>query len=160
MQTNKKLSFSWVLVDELMVGSAPLINDHLMVLEKEGIKSVLTLCSTKEVEIPQDINKYFFNQSFILPDHTFKKYPQPDEIISVLEILDNLIKKGPDYVNCFAGIERSPLICMAWLIKKYKMAVNESLRYMMNIHKKTNPLPGQIDCLHKFSLLLSEQNLH
>ena len=86
MQNNNKLSFSWVLVDELMVGAAPLINDHLMILEREGIKSVLTLCSSKEVNIPQDIKKYFIHQSFILPDHTFKKYPQPDEILSVLEI--------------------------------------------------------------------------
>ncbi len=149
MQTNKKLSFSWVLVDELMVGSAPLNNDHLMLLESEGINSVLTLCSSKEVNISEDINKYFIHKSFILPDHTFQKYPQPNEIISVLEILEDLIGKGPVYVHCFAGIERSPLICMAWLIKKYKMRVNESLRYMMNIHKKTNPLPGQIECLHK-----------
>ena len=156
MQTNKKLSFSWVLVDELMVGSAPLNKDHLMILEREGINSVLTLCSSKEVNIPQDINNYFLHRSFILPDHTFKKYPQPDEIISVLEILENLIRKGPVYVHCFAGIERSPLICMGWLIKKYKMGVNESLRYMMNNHKKTNPLPGQIDCLHKISLLFSK----
>ena len=85
MQTNKKLSFSWVLVDELMVGSAPLNNDHLMLLEREGINSVLTLCSSKEVNISQDINKYFIHKSFILPDHTFQKYPQPNEIISVLE---------------------------------------------------------------------------
>ena len=155
MQSSKKLSFSWVLVDELMVGSAPLTNDHLMILEREGIKAVLTLCSTKEVNIPQEIDKYFIHQSFILPDHTFKKYPQPHEIFSVLEILENLIKNGPVYVHCFAGIERSPLICMAWLIKKYKMGVNESLRYMMSMHKKTNPLPGQIDCLHKISLMSS-----
>ena len=156
MQTNKKLSFSWVLVDELMVGAAPLSNDHLMTLKEEGICSILTLCSAKEVNLPVEINKYFVNQSYILPDHTFKKYPLPDEIISVLDILENLIKNGPVYVHCFAGIERSPLICMGWLIKKYKMEVNESLRYMMNIHKKTNPLPGQIDSLHKMSLLLSE----
>lgn len=156
MQTNKKLSFSWVLVDELMVGSAPLHNDHLMILKREGINSVLTLCSSKEVNISKDINNYFTHNSFILPDHTFKKYPQTDEIISVLEILEDLIRKGPVYVHCFAGIERSPLICMAWLIKKYKMGVNESLRYMMSIHKKTNPLPGQLDCLHKLVSIISK----
>ncbi len=156
MQTNKKLSFSWILVDELMVGSAPLTKEHLLILKREGIKSVLTLCSSKEVDLAQEINKHFVNQRFVLPDHTFRKYPEPGEIINVLEILENLIKEGPVYVHCFAGIERSPLICMAWLIKKYKMGVNESLRYMMSMHQKTNPLPRQLDCLHKISLLLSE----
>ena len=74
----------------------------------------------------------------------------------VLNILEKIMDHGPVYVHCFAGIERSPLICMAWLIKKHKMEVNESLRYMMSIHKKTNPLPFQIDCLHKFKKILSK----
>ena len=147
MQTNKKLSFSWVLVDELMVGSAPLHNDHLMILKREGINSVLTLCSSKEVNISKDINNYFTHNSFILPDHTFKKYPQTDEIISVLEILEDLIRKGPVYVHCFAGIERSPLICMAWLISKHKLSPQRSLDYLMEVHKGSNPLPSQYKLL-------------
>ena len=156
MVKQKKLSFSWVLVDELMVGSAPRLEDDLKQLESEGIKSILTLCSNEEVDIPEGINKLFFRESFVLPDHTFKRYPEPDEILEVLNILEKIMDHGPVYVHCFAGIERSPLICMAWLIKKHKMEVNESLRYMMSIHKKTNPLPFQIDCLHKFKKILSK----
>ena len=156
MVNKKKLSFSWVLVDELMVGSAPLTYDHLIELEKEGIKGVLTLCSNKEVEIPVEINKFFINERFVLPDHTFRKYPEPEEILKVLKILENLIKNGPVYVHCFAGVERSPLVCMAWLIKKYNMGVNESLTYMMSMHKKTNPLPLQLNCLNKMTEILSK----
>ena len=149
MLKQKKLSFSWVLVDELMVGSAPRLEDDLKKLESEGIKSILTLCSNEEVEIPEGIDKLFFRESFVLPDHTFNTYPKPDEILEVLNILEKIMEHGPVYVHCFAGIERSPLICMAWLVKKHDMEVNESLRYMMGVHKKTNPLPYQIDCLHK-----------
>ena len=46
----RKFSYSWVLVDELMVGSASEM-DNFIELEKEGIKSVLSLCSPKEVVI-------------------------------------------------------------------------------------------------------------
>ena len=152
----KNFSFSWVLVDELMVGSAPVLEDNLTELESEGIKSILTLCSNKEVVIPEVINKLFYRESFILPDHTFKTYPKPEEILEVLNILEKIMDHGPVYVHCFAGIERSPLICMAWLIKKHNMEVNESLRYMMSVHKKTNPLPFQIDSLHKIKMMLSK----
>ncbi len=152
----KKFSFSWVLVDELMVGSAPTLEAHLTALESEGIKSILTLCSNKEVDIPEVINKLFYRESFILPDHTFRTYPKPEEILEVLNILEKIMDHGPVYVHCFAGIERSPLICMAWLIKNHNMEVNESLRYMMSVHKKTNPLPFQIDALHKIKMMLSK----
>ena len=66
-----------------------------------------------------------------------------------MDLLEELIDHGPSYVHCFAGVERSPLICMAWLVKKYSMSINESLIYLMNVHKRTNPLPKQIDCLKK-----------
>ena len=144
-----KFSYSWVLVDELMVGSAPLEMNNLIELEKEGIKSVLSLCSAKEVVIPSEINNFFLRKSFIFPDHTYNRQIKPNEIIKIMDMLEELIDHGPAYVHCFAGVERSPLICMAWLVKKYSMSINESLIYLMNVHKRTNPLPKQIDCLKK-----------
>ena len=142
-------SYSWVLVDELMVGSAPIEINNFKELRKEGIKSVLSLCSSKEIEIPGEIKDFFVCENFVLPDHTYKREPKSDEIIKILYILEELINNGPVYVHCFAGVERSPLICMAWLIKKYSMTINESLIYLMNVHKKTNPLPKQIACLQE-----------
>ena len=149
MSKKIKFSYSWVLVDELMVGSAPLDISNFIELKKEGIKSVLSLCSAKEVKIPDEINNFFVCESFVLPDHTYKREPQTDEIIKILQILEELTNKGPVYVHCFAGVERSPLVCMAWLVKKYSMSVNEALIYLMKVHKKTNPLPKQITCLKK-----------
>ena len=90
-----------------MVGSAPLLEDHLKKLESEGIKSILSLCSNEEVDIPEEIQKLFFRESFVLPDHTFRKYPKPDEILEALNILEKIMEHGPVYVHCFAGIERS-----------------------------------------------------
>ena len=84
-----------------------------------------------------------------MPDHTYNTNPKTEEMLEVLSILDVLIKNGPVYVHCFAGVERSPLVCMAWLVSKYKMGINESLIYMMNVHKRTNPLPQQIASLNK-----------
>ena len=149
MLNKKYFSKSWVLVNELMVGSAPIHKDNLIELGKEGIKSVLSLCSTEEVKLPDEINEMFLCQRFVLPDHTYQREIQSDEIIRILDILKELINQGPVYVHCFAGVERSPLICMAWLVKKYSMSINESLIYLMNVHKRTNPLPKQIDCLKK-----------
>ena len=59
--------------------------------------------------------------------------------LSNFEILEDLINHGPA-LFIVSQSERSPLICMAWLVKKYSMSINESLIYLMNVHKKTNPL--------------------
>ena len=65
----KNFSFSWVLVDELMVGSAPTLEAHLTALESEGIKSILTLCSNKEVDIPEREKAKKLNYNFLMyPD--------------------------------------------------------------------------------------------
>ena len=149
MLNKKSFSYSWVLVDELMVGSAPIHKDNLIELKKEGVKSVLSLCSAEEVKLPYEISEFFVCQRFVLPDHTYNTNPKTEEMLEVLSILDVLIKNGPVYVHCFAGVERSPLVCMAYLIKYRRYSVQIALDYLMSIHPKTNPLDQQIQLLYK-----------
>ena len=149
---SKRFKVSWVLVNELCVGPAPTKLEHLEELKSEGIVSILSLCGDNEAKIPLEIKEYFKVSQFTLPDHKYGKYPTNDEIKNVLVILENLLKDGPVFVHCFAGIERSPLICMAWLVTHHNMSVNDALIYMMSIHKRTNPLPKQLHCLYAFEL--------
>mgnify|MGYP001214281408 FL=1 len=69
----------------------------------------------------------------------------------MLSKLKKLISFGPVFVHCIASMERSPMICMAWLIKEHNLSVQEALDYLMNIHPGTNPLREQIEILEKLN---------
>ena len=156
MSSNKVFKVDWVLSNELAIGPAPSNQENLNMLKKLNISSILTLCSEEEIETVENIEKIFKVERIVLPDHKSGKFPTLSEIYQTLDKLKELKKNGIVYVHCVASVERSPLICMAWLIKKHNMEVNESLRYMMSVHKKTNPLPFQIDSLHKIKMMLSK----
>ncbi len=136
--------FNWVLADELAISSAPIYQSHLDQILNEGIKSVITLCSQKEVTLAKNIGLDFIHKRFVLPDHTYEEDLNINDIKATLDIINNLKKTGPVLVHCFAGVERSPLICIAWLISKKGLDLNTSLRYLMQVNPGTNPLPTQL----------------
>jgi protein-tyrosine phosphatase len=82
-----------------------------------------------------------------LPDHKIGVAPIIDEIEDCIQIIKKLKQKTSIYIHCLAGIERSPLICMAWLIKEHKLSMEESMEYMMQVHPNTNPHKEQLDLL-------------
>lgn len=139
----------WVLVNELAIGRAPTKQIHLEALSNEGIKSILSLCSKEETGSYIDLEKFFITKRYVLPDHKSGRMPKLEELEKALSYLEDLKNNGPVYVHCVAAMERSPLICMSWLVKKHKISPTEALDYMMQIHKGTSPLPGQLSLLNK-----------
>ena len=71
---------SWVLVNELALGPAPTAPRHLGKLEAEGISAVLSLCSTKEVEVPEGMDLRFHCLRVELPDHRIQGLPTLDQL--------------------------------------------------------------------------------
>mgnify|MGYP000294534184 CR=1 FL=1 len=147
MRDNFKSRFNWLLEEELAIGIAPQKEEHLLFLKRNGINSILNLCHDKEVDIPKNINETFIYKKFSLTDHKFSELITIEKIKIVLEIIDELIKKGPLFINCKAAVERSPLICMAWLIKKHNLNKLQSLNYLMQKNKGTCPSIKQLKIL-------------
>ena len=145
---NTKFKIDWVLVDELAIGPAPRKNSHLDKLKEIGIKSILTLCSEEEVKMAENFNQDFNSIRCILPDHRVGRLPEIDELLNALKHLEDLKKSGATYVHCVAAMERSPMVCMGWLVLKHNLSPQESLDYLMQVHKGTNPLPGQLHLLN------------
>ncbi len=141
--------FNWVLVNKLAIGTAPRNLDDISKLKKYSIKSVLSLCSTKEANLPIGFQINFDCERLTLPDHTYGRLPTLEELENALELLNKLINKPPVFVHCVASIERSPLVCLAWLVKYEKLSPEYALQYLMDIHPSTNPLPGQFSLLSK-----------
>ena len=151
MKTSKTVStfrFDWVLINELAIGTAPKKIQDLHFIEKEKINSILTLCSEEEAKLAYEIEKRFIHKRIFLPDHRTGIFPEKEQIKNVLKTLDSLMQKGSVFVHCVAAMERSPLICMAWLMRKRNLDLNQALDYMMQVHPGTSPLPGQLNLLN------------
>ena len=41
-------------------------------------------------------------------------------------------------------MERSPLVCLAWLMQEQGLIQSQALDYLMQIHPGTSPLPEQL----------------
>ena len=148
-----RFRINWVLVDELAIGPAPRAERHLVRLEDQGIRAVLSLCSEQEAPPPPELCSRFACTRLVLPDHRASRLPDPPELAAALEALTDLRRHGPVFVHCVAAMERSPLVCLAWLVNRHGQSPQAALDYLMQVHPGTNPLPGQLKLLDQLERL-------
>ncbi|MCP9888951.1 dual specificity protein phosphatase family protein [Cyanobium sp. ATX 6A2] len=145
----------WVLRDELAVGPAPAAPHHLEQLRGEGVQALLSLCSQQEWPWPHDLERRFACRRCELPDHRSGRHPSPGELGEALGQLASLRRQGlVVYAHCLAGVERSPLLCMAWMMRERGLNRLQALDYLMQVHPGTSPLAGQLNALDAFAVSL------
>ena len=142
-----RFRLDWVLVQELAVGPAPRAERHLERLTEAGVTAVLSLCSEQEAPPPAGLESRFECRRLVLPDHRVERLPELAQLERALEALAELRAKGPVYVHCVAAMERSPLVCLAWLVRRHGLTPQRALDYLMQVHPGTNPLPAQLALL-------------
>lgn len=150
----KHFSVDWILQNELALGPAPRKQSHINLLKQEGIVAILSLCGEEEV-IYEDgitikhIENIFTLRRVVLPDHRVKRPLNLHQLNFALKELSEIILLGPVFVHCLAAVERSPLLCMAWLIRKHNLKPQQALDYVMQIHAGTSPLSSQLKLLRE-----------
>ena len=145
--SQSRFRFDWVLVQELALGPAPRAERHLDLLADEGVAAVLSLCSEQEAPPPAGLQSRFNCRRLVLPDHRVERLPELAELEQALDAVAELRSTGPVYVHCVAAMERSPLVCLAWLVRRQGLTPQRALDYLMQLHPGTNPLPGQLALL-------------
>lgn len=143
---------SWVLRQQLCLGPAPRNLDDLQTLKSEGVISVLSVCVESDFRPLPQLADWFEWRWFPLPDHRSGRPPEPAELSSCLELLAELMAKPPVYVHCLAGMERSPLLVLVWLMQHRRLNLQQALDYLQQVHPGTNPLPEQLAVLKHFSM--------
>ena len=146
-QPIQRFRIDWVLTNDLAIGPAPRADRHLERLEAAGIRAVLSLCSEEEAQPPKSLADHFQCQRIVLPDHRSAEVLSLHQLNSSLIALSELRQQGPVFVHCVAAVERSPLICMAWLVQEQQLSSTDALDYLMQVHPGTNPLPRQYELL-------------
>ena len=138
----------WVLVNQIALGPAPRTAQHLQQLADAGVRAVLSLCSHEEALPPEGLSTSFVCERLVLPDHRSGRTPTLEELRHALGLVQLLHREnGPVFVHCVAAMERSPLVCMGWLVQQHKLSPTEALDYIMQVHPGTNPLPTQLALL-------------
>ena len=138
MNENSKLKnkfiFNWVLTNKLAIGTSPMNNKDLILLKKNKVKNILCLCSEEESKWHLELENNFLCYRFILPDSNQKKLPTKIQIEKAYEILKKLVKNNITFIHCFASIERSPLLCIMFMMDNYNLNLEESLDYVKRVH--------------------------
>jgi hypothetical protein len=150
--TRSRFRIDWVLVHELAIGPAPRAERHLERLADQGMRAVLSLCSPEEAPPPEGLEQRFACGRLVLPDHRAQRLPKLQELGEALALLEQLRAEGPVFVHCVAAMERSPLVCLAWLVSRHGQSPQAALDYLMQVHPGTNPLPGQLRLLDQLRL--------
>ena len=148
-KSSSGFAVNWVLINEIAIGRAPRKREHLERIQKKNINSILSLCDIEEAPPPKEMTQMFCCERIVLPDHRKGIEPSINDFLKALKLLENLRVKGSVYVHCVAAMERSPLVCLGWLMRKNKLTLQQSLDYLMQVHKGTNPLPEQLELLKK-----------
>ena len=142
------IKLDWILSNEIAIGSAPKTIEDVNHLKINGINGILSLCSKEENPFNVNLKDFFNCKNILLPDHKYNYPLSIDQLNLALENLSLLKKEGPVYVHCLAGVERSPIVCMGWLVKNHNLTPTQALDYLMNVHHGTNPLPDQFKLLY------------
>ncbi len=140
IDSNKNpLDFDWISLGKLAVGRAPSKEIHFNFLKSKKIDFILSLCSPIENITPSKYQSEFVFFSNPLKDHNSKEEPKVEEYEKALKLLIHLTQRGVVYVHCLAGIERSPLTCIGWLIIVKGLNPDEAYEYCKESHSSTNP---------------------
>lgn len=140
----RAFSVDWVLINKIAVGPKPITIQDFQILQDYKIKSILSLCDINEAPTLEFIEKNFIFSRIPLPDHKKARIPSFDEFQLALNELKKLQKFSPTFVHCVASVERSPLVCLGWLVREEGYSIDIAMDYLMQIHPGTSPLPEQL----------------
>ena len=145
-----KFIFDWILINKLAIGTSPTQEKDLILLKKHKVKNILGLCSEDEVKWNKNINNDFSCFRFVLPDSHKKILPTAEELSTAFNLLKDLIKEDITFIHCVASMERSPLLCIMYVMEKYRLNVEDALDFVKRVHRETNPTNDQLLCIKDF----------
>ena len=142
--------FNWILKNQLAVGTSPSKEEDLFFLKEMNIRNIIGLCSNKDIKWHENINREFNCERIVLPDSRDNLLPKNHDLELAFSKLKCAINDGITFIHCFAAIERSPLLCIMFIMYKYNLNVEEALDYVRSVHTFANPTNQQLNLIKKF----------
>ncbi|MEM9136082.1 MAG: dual specificity protein phosphatase family protein [Cyanobacteria bacterium P01_F01_bin.42] len=140
--------FSWILPEELAVGSFPKEDSSVYKLRKEGITAVLTLTEENEIEVPSELKHNFVWERVAIPDGYTGGVPSVEQFDQARSILRRWSKKMHSvYVHCLAGVGRSPSVCSLFVVDQQGKTLAEAIELVKRQHSYAAPDEHQVRVL-------------
>jgi atypical dual specificity phosphatase len=135
--------FSWVLPDELAVGSFP-HDASIYKLDRSGITAVLTLTEDFEAQMPPEMAHNFVWHRIPMPDGYTGGIPDVSHFQAGVQVIEFWRQRNNTvYVHCLAGIGRSASMCVAYVAKSKGLPFEEALELVKKAHPDAAPDPEQ-----------------
>ena len=114
---------------------------------KKKVRNIICLCSIEESKWHENLNANFNCERIFLPDSRGDKLPSRKDLLYAFSKLKDAVKKDITYVHCFASIERSPLLCIMYIMWSHKLNLEDALDYVRGKHLYTNPTNKQLSLI-------------
>ena len=148
--SNYKFKFNWILINKLAIGTSPIKESDLNLLKGKKVKNILGLCSDEEIKWHEKIKDDFSCFRIVLPDSHQNILPTKEQLETAFNLLKDLVSKDITFIHCVASMERSPLLCIMYVMEKYNLSVEEGLDFVKRVHSNTNPTNDQLLCIANF----------
>ena len=153
---NNKFIFNWILTNKLAVGTSPIDSDNIIFLKKKKVRNIIGLCSFEESQWNENLYENFCCQRIVLPDSRKDELPNKKDLLNAFYKLRDAIDDDITFIHCFASIERSPLVCIMYIIYKYNLKIEDALDYVRRTHKYTNPTNSQLSLVKEVMIQIAK----
>lgn len=144
------LPFDWVLDHRIAIGPLPR-KAWLADFEAQGIQSIISLCAEAEGKLPKVMTQQFRCVRVSLPDSRYRRSLTLCELEEAVDLLHwNVQKQQPVYLHCLAGIERSPLVAIAYLSRYRSMDLLDAVSWLSHVHEKSRPTSAQLKVVRQY----------
>jgi hypothetical protein len=145
------LRYSWILADRLAVGERPRSFAELRLL---GFRAILSLQEESEPGPEDGPGEGQRFRRVAIQDGLWGGVPSVAEIREAVGVVREYQAAGLcTYVHCYAGIGRSPSVCIAYLASSEGLGLGEACRRVAALHPQTEPTAAQLAAV---ALFLSE----
>lgn len=146
--SNPPLPISWIITEKFAIGPMPRSSAHWKQLEDNEFTNRFSCCYPEEhifAPIPSNWNSVQVS----LPDHRCQEEMTPELLESALAQSKDMIdtQKGPIYIHCYAGRERSSLLAIGLVCIIRKIDVFDGLNLVRRCHKNAKPIYSHLEIL-------------
>ena len=151
--------FHEILEGKLFLGAMPTNAAEMQMLLSTGIDSILTVQEEYEYGESLPSMERFLWRRLPIRDWNLGGLPTIDQLETGANLLHDWIDENDRivYVHCFAGMGRSPLVCLAYLTKWMEMSLEEGLRFLRARRPQASPTLQQLEVLRE---MLGRKNVN
>ncbi len=127
----------------LVVGGALFPGDMEELRARHGVRAVLSMCAEYRDDEHAGVVMHR------IPCHDDLAVSEP-ALLDAVRWIDERVASGEKvYLHCAAGRGRSVSVAVAWLVRRYRLSVDEALARIQSVRRAAKPTPWQLAAVRR-----------